>query len=70
MEYTSDAFIKSVIDGDKDKVQLFLDAGMSPDVQYNGRFTILNNYFIGAGDTPLIIALRFKHTEIVWLLLE
>src|SRR5262245_53560064 len=70
VEFTSDAFIKSVMDGDKDRVQLFLAAGMSPDVKYRGKTLEIGYRIVGRGDTPLIIALGLGHSEICWMLLE
>ena len=68
--YNSDAFIESVINGDKDNVELFLAAGMSPDVKYRGKILEIGNHIVGTGDTPLIISLRFHYSEISWMLLE
>jgi hypothetical protein len=69
--FTREAFIQWVIAGDREKVEWFLKAGMSPDVQYKGEkpFEIANRW-IRDGDPALLIAISLEHKEIVSLLLS
>jgi hypothetical protein len=69
--FTPDAFIDSVIAGDKNTVELFLKAGMSPNVAFKReRFLEVGNRIIENGDPALIIAMRFGRDDIVALLLS
>jgi hypothetical protein len=69
--FTPDAFIDSIIAGDKNTVGLFLKAGMSPNVAFKReRFLEVGNRIIDNGDPALIIAMRFGRDDIVSLLLS
>jgi len=69
--FTPDAFIDSVIAGDKNTVELFLKAGMSPNVAFTREpFLEVGNRIIDNGDPALIIAMRFGRDDIVSLLLS
>jgi hypothetical protein len=69
--FTPEAFIQRVIAGDTEKVEWFLRAGMSPDLQYKGEKPFgIGNRWISDGDPALLIAMRLKHEEIISLLLS
>jgi len=67
--FTSDAFIQSVIEGNKAKVEVFLAAGMSVNSTYKGEVLTVANRVIEDGQTALLIALCIGHNEIASLLL-
>src|SRR5262252_1635259 len=70
VSFTPDAFIQRIIAGDKNTVEWFLKAGMSPDVAFKAeRYLEVENRIIDKGDPALIIAMKLGRRDIVSLLL-
>jgi len=57
--FTSEAFIQSVVEGNRATVELFLASGMSPNTAHRGKTLEVGDRVIQDGDTALLIALFF-----------
>jgi len=68
--FTNDAFILSIIEGNKAQAELFLAAGMSPNATYTGEPIVIAPRVITEGQTALQVALAFDRMDFVRLLLE
>ncbi|HEU4386391.1 MAG TPA: ankyrin repeat domain-containing protein [Blastocatellia bacterium] len=67
--FTDDAFIRSIIEGDKAKVELFLAAGMSPNTTLRQANLEIRSHAFSRGQTALLLALCLDHADIASLLL-
>jgi hypothetical protein len=67
--FTSDAFIQSIIDGDKPRVELFLAAGMNPNSTLMRKQLEVGNRVFLKGQTALMVALCYEYNDIASTLL-
>src|SRR4051812_20915168 len=68
--FNEDTFIQNVIKGNNSEVELFLKAGIDPNVRFRGDEITVGNLILGRGDTALILATGLNHTDIVRILLD
>ena len=69
LAFTIDSFLDTVAEGEPQTCEMFLDAGMSPDVTYKGDRDTGRHITIRDGDTPLTVAVKRNDPRIVSLLL-